>query len=402
MDRTRLALVGGLLVLAGCLAVAVPQAGIVDDRFPADGPAADGDRPRDVPADERLTPDVPVSPAETFERLTALLAVEADRPPVEVRELDDDHRYEPAGFYRTMGLDDRPGADLNVTAFYEDGRVTIDPGTASPALVEQVLAHEFVHALQDQGAVAGGDTARMTTDPATTDEQVARQGTVEGVAVWVTHHYAEAHLPNATRTAAVRTAAWRRGPPAAARVAAPYHFGERYVASAVGEPSVLRETDLPRPTTTEQLLHDHAAAGEPPADLSLAVDAGPYAVVESDVQGELATRVVLRAGVGRETARDAAAGWAADRLRRVGLDGSGEEAGYVWAHRWDTGGDAAEFAAAMEHFVDNRTAADPGDVRVVRASDETTVVFVGQPGFVERATADGSVDAVDVVLRGPD
>lgn len=396
MDQSRLVLVGAVLVLAGCLAIAVPQAGMIDDRFSDAGQPDDGTV---APPGGNLTDDVPVTPDHTFDRLTELLSVSADRPPVVVRTLDDDHRYEPSGFYRLMGLADRPDADLNVTAFYEDGTVTIDPGTASPAVVEQVLAHEFAHALQEQGVLAGARATDAMAGASTTDEQVALRGAVEGEAVWVTHQYAERFVPNATSTGAIRSVAWRRGPPAAARVAAPYHFGNRYVAAQVDDPTALTGADPTPPTTSEQLLHNETPGTEPPADLSVSIDEGPHAVTNRDVQGELATRVVLRAGVGRDTARRAAAGWSADRLRELRIDGAGETYGYAWAHRWDTSDDATEFRAAMERFVDNRTASDPGHVRVVQTSDRTTVVLAGPSEFVTAANATGTADAVEVSFR---
>lgn len=399
MEFSRLLATVALVVVAGCLALAVPGSPVSDGLTGGETDPASGDAQR--PAD-RLAADVPVSKNASFERLTRLLDVTGERPPVQVRRLDDDHRFEPSPFQRTMGLSGGADVGPNVAGLTTGGQVYVDPGNASDAVVEQVLVHEYVHAIQSQQGAAPWARVGDAAAAPTTDELTTRKALVEGGAIWATDRYVGAHLPDATRTSRLRSEAWRRGPAATAHVAGPYHFGHRYVAAHVDEVAELPDIYRTPPNTTEQILHNRSRSAAPPASLSLAVDPGPHAVVDEDVQGELATRVILRAGLDRETARDAAAGWGTDRRRTVQLATGGDDRGYVWAHRWDSASDATEFVAAVDEFVANRSDEDRDAIRLEQVSDETTVVFAGPPGFVDAAAASGSPEAVDVTLRPVD
>lgn len=393
MNFSRIGLVAVAIVLGGCLALAVPQGAVVDDLVGSDR-SAGGDR---------LAEDIPVSKPETFERLTDVLGVEGERPDTEVGEMNADERFEPSPFHRTMGLSFEPNETQDVTGLSYNEQVYIDPGNASTETVEQVLVHEYVHELQSQHDLAPWaerDSAARPTG--TTDAVMAHRAVLEGGASWVTDRYVDEHLPNATRTSIRRSENFREESPSTALVVGPYHFGHEYVASQLDDPRNHERVYERPPNTTEQVIHNLSRDDEPTPPLSLDVDPGPYEVVDTDVQGELTTRVVLRAEVARDVAREAAAGWGADRLTGIRLGDGDTVMGYAWAHRWDSPEDATEFADAMDAFVANRSADEPADVRVERVSPETTVVLAGPPTFVERASASGADAAVSVTVRSPE
>lgn len=397
MDFSRAALATVAVLLAGGVALGVPAAVDVPG-WPEVSSAPPDETARQFTGTDRLAPDVPVSKNATFERLTELVGVEADveRPPVRIREMNDSHRFDPSPFQRTMGLDTAPEQDLSVTGLTRDGVVYLAPGSASPAMVEQVLVHEYVHTLQLQRESPWGD--RTGTDDPTTDTRTARKAVIEGGAIWVTDRYVDEYLPNATRVSTLRSDAWRRGPAALASVTGLYHFGNRYVAAQLDDPADPTAVYEEPPTTTEQVLHNETPASEQPAPLSLTVDPGPNTVADEDVRGELSTLVILRAELPLDRARRAAAGWGADRLATVRLEESAGDRGYVWAHRWDDPGHAEEFLDAVETFAANRSSDRPASVTIQRVSEETTVVFAGPPAFLEQGTATGTDGNVSVTI----
>ncbi|MFB6150949.1 MAG: hypothetical protein ABEJ40_04000 [Haloarculaceae archaeon] len=166
-----------------------------------------------------------------------------------------------------------------------------------------------------------------------------------------------------------------------------------------GTLSRLYSSGTPTPRTTEQLIHGLAPAEEPELNLSVSVAGGRNWTTPPrarDTKGETVVRTMLRVELNRSLAAPAAAGWGSDRLVRLTHADDGSRDGFAWALRWDTPADADEFAAAFDRWTAERPADAPA-YRLTRLTDETVVVFAGDPGFVGNASATGTTGNVTVV-----
>lgn len=234
------------------------------------------------------------------------------------------------------------------------------------AQLEPVLAHELVHALQDQYMAL--DSARTALEDRN-DALTAYQAVMEGHATFAMMEWqfsamtgAEADLTampdlgemledvdltalgefGSTKVLEAAPAVIREG------LLFPYLGGLAFVQRAWKnrpERPLPFRSDLPR--STEQILHlDRWLSGDEPTAVRFADEAPPgWDVVYENDFGELETRIFLEQHLGdRARARAAAEGWDGDAyrlLRRAGVDG------LVWTSVWDSPGDADEFAAAV-------------------------------------------------------
>lgn len=220
---------------------------------------------------------------------------------------------------------------------------------ADPAMLAPTVAHELVHALQDQhGAVdsAWRDTTRS-------DRQMAAHAILEGQAIYATSVMARG------RTAANDPAFWEQ-------------FGEASRdKEALGQlataPLILRESLLspyrdgaafmawwyrsrfkdtlpygPRmPASTEQILHpDRYADNDRP--VALRFTSGPAPLLEDEF-GELGIRILADqlAGLG-ESPDGPPIGWGGDRFRAYEASPAGA---LVWYSVWDEPASAERFRA---------------------------------------------------------
>jgi hypothetical protein len=370
------------MVLAGCAGtqVAAPEVAVEG-----------GSLPEGVDADT------------TFERVQAVLGTDVE-PPASIRVAD-----RPTGgvapdsppFYRVMGVE-RSGVDV--------GDVGVVPGattalgqvfvgadaTDDPAVVEYVLAHEYVHFVQFRRDWPSNASAAVETD--TTDGAFVLRSVVEGQAVVATDEYLRRHGEgNRTNAALYRRVRERLPPGSLGRYRnEQYRLGARYVADRFETVPATRAVFERPPTTSEQVIHGLAPGSEPPRPLSVRVDrGGPWRPVGTDRMGEAFLRVALADGVGVDRAERAAAGWGTDSLRLFRARG---ESAYAWTLRFDTDADAAEFRRSFRAYL-NETASRRGelwttaderfDLRPV--GTESAVVLAGPKGFV-RATAVNGTD----------
>lgn len=340
--------------------------------------------------------DLAVDETEVFYRVQRLLGTDAEPQPVEVRNLTERKGYRPgqSPFLRDLGMknvtldSDEPGGLTTTT-----GKVYVYPGDGSPAAVERVLAHEFVHTTQYRASLlpwlSAIDRPRLTHDLLQT-----RLALVEGGAVYATDAYAERYLDD-LNPAGKLARKYENGSPSTKYFYARYHFGHQYVRHRIDSPKSLASVYRSRPNTTEQILHDYSATEEPPAALSVSADAsGEWTKTRNNTMGELFTRVVLQTELGVETARSAAAGWGNDVL--YGFTSGGEAPGYAWTLRMDSPSEADELAAAAETFAEQRRAHGDVDFRVVRVGDETVVLVLGNPAVVDSVSVSGTTENVTV------
>jgi len=334
-------------------------------------PSADGTA-YDVPVRNGT---LPVDADLAYARTQRLLGTDVDPRPVEVRNLTEYQGYAPATFpfFARLGVgnatfdDGRPGGLTT-----QSGAVYVHPGNGSPAAVEQVLVHEFVHTTQFRANMIPWldaiDGPRLTYDLLQT-----RLALLEGGAVYASDAYTERYL-NVTPESERIAVEYEDGGTAKRLFLARYHVGSEYVAERIDDPSNLSTVYENYPRTTEQVIHGYAPDEEPERDLALSVRGGNWTVGANDTLGELTARVLLRGELGNATAAAAAEGWGTDEVVTLRRDG---RLAYVWALRMDDPNEADELAGALETFAERREAAADASFSVQRPTDETVVLTVG-------------------------
>jgi hypothetical protein len=243
----------------------------------------------------------------------------------------------------------------------------------SDELVDGVLVHEMVHALQDQYVDLDSlvEATRKRNDPG-----MAVQAAVEGHATFVMYEWmlgqmmggsvdlsrmprlSESLDSEALASAGIEMPELQQAPAVIReQLLFPYVSGLDFIQVRwAGPDGRVPPLGHALPMTTEQILHP-GRWGAPevaaPAPLEFAaVPSGAWSEVYADGLGEIDTRILLREFLtDRDRADAAAAGWDGDVYRL--LEGPGGEV-LVWVSRWDTESEAAEFARAAERALRER------------------------------------------------
>jgi hypothetical protein len=302
--------------------------------------------------------------------------------------------------WRTIGVLP-PGADLRSSLrSYMTGQVIgfYDPATGELVYLgddgaiglteRQVLAHELVHALEDQRF----DLSRLDGLIAACRDEAfqASLGLVEGSAQYFST-LAVANDPTldfGDIAAALLDALGQQGatgdvPPFVQELQTwPYIDGPVFVAALAerGGTGAVDEALRDLPVTTEQIMHPESYPGERPRALDipdLAAAVGPgWGDLDAMQVGEQWLRAMLALRLDRDTAADAAAGWDGG-LYRAWSDGSDVIVALKTA--WDTPEDADAFAAALEAWVGDSEAASivrvgDDEVTLITATDASLVI----------------------------
>jgi len=239
---------------------------------------------------------------------------------------------------------------------------------------DATLAHELVHALQDQRWNLG---ERSRYRPGDGDRSEAVSALAEGDATSAMFDVMIARaapssgksavdLPDDVFAEQIRNGmneGASAGAPHVMRtsLAAPYIYGTLFVHALrrqAGWGAVDRAWDDP-PTTSEQILHvDKWMAHEAPAKVAPPTFAalGPgWRSVDEDSEGELGTRIAYEEWMDPKTAAEASAGWGGDRGVLVT---SGDRAAFAWRLRYDAGKTyddrAAHAFGAVVHALEKR------------------------------------------------
>ncbi len=326
-----------------------------------------------------------------------LFKLDQDLPPEEARHLTQT--------YSLMGLVDEELdlRELMVSIYKEQVAGFYDPDSTAlfvmddmPAeMLETVLIHELVHAVQDQTA----NLDSLTAEERGNDRQAAAQSAIEGHATLIMFEYmAEqrgvgsvdiSELPDLSQMLGPALEAMRTEYPALASAPTiiqegllfPYLKGYAFVLALweekEGRPPPFGP-DLPQ--STEQIINPHRAFGaevDPPTDLE--VDPGPgFEAVYGNVFGQAEFEVFLEEHLGRD-GRALAQGWDGDRYALLkGPDGAG---GLVWVSVWDSEGE-------RNRFVDGFQPALAG-LRAPATLEAMEVV--GRPGAILRVGLRGDV-----------
>jgi hypothetical protein len=314
--------------------------------------------------------DRPALLARVKEHLTRELPPEAIRNEGLALEL---FGFVPAGFpyeeaqYKLL--------EEQLAGYYEpaDGTMYM-AGDLGDAEAEATLAHELVHALQDQR----WDLAtRCKYQPGQGDRSEAVSALAEGDATSAMYDLVLARAPGSPYKSALDipdetfadqiragVESIEGGTGAAAprimrtSLAAPYMYGTLFVHALRrrgGWPSVDRAWDDP-PITTEQILHlDKWAAHEAPLEVYAPAHGTlgeGWTVADEDSEGELGTRLAFEEWVDPRTAAAISAGWGGDRGV---LLKNGERLAFAWRLRYDAAlparaGQASKPSRAAEAF----------------------------------------------------
>src|ERR1043165_6496739 len=240
--------------------------------------------------------------------------------------------------------------DKQVLLVSEDGRGFRDEG---------LLAHEFVHALQDQHFEL---LKLITARPFSFDREEATFALVEGDAVSVERRveqgdsFSRKTIEDVAREEDERYSLYRKGvgalfPPLLTETFIfRYRDGLRFVeALRRARPSVSVDDVFRRPpATSEQVLHpEKYLANEQPREVALDgeefADEG-WSLTATTPLGEVGVRGLLMAGVSTDEARRAAAGWGGDRTFLFEREGHAPL--FVWKTAWGTGRDGQAFFPA--------------------------------------------------------
>ncbi|AUX27004.1 hypothetical protein SOCEGT47_075760 [Sorangium cellulosum] len=251
-----------------------------------------------------------------------------------------------------------------IAGFYEPEDATmylVDDLSEEEA--EETLAHELVHALQDQSYSLGklltfkrGDSDRLAAVHALAegDAMSAMFDVMVGSAFQVDESLLRKLVAMSTALSSVGDT------PLVLQesLGAPYTDGFAFVQALRREGGWASVDAVWRalPETTEQLLHPEKLASREPAvavPVPTAAALGPgFRVVFDDVMGEQALRIAFATYAHREVAADAAAGWGGDRFAVVRRDDPQDAARRVYALAWrlrfDSAADAAEAAKVLE------------------------------------------------------
>lgn len=240
---------------------------------------------------------------------------------------------------------------------------------------ESLLAHEYVHALQDQHY----DLMKLLmVRPFDFDQSGAAFALIEGDAMNVQRRFERKEsferltLDEIARLENDRFSLYRKEvgalfPPLLTEsFIFRYRDGARFVeAVRRGRPGAFAALFSKPPISTEQVLHpEKYFANEQPLRVALDEDllgGANWKIANSSPLGEVGIKALLMAGLPEKTAARAAAGWGGDRaflLEKTNDAGSL----FVWKTLWDTPQEAAEFFQAYLAFAKTK-----GDVTNLNA-----------------------------------
>ncbi len=297
-----------------------------------------------------------------------------------------------------------------VVGYYDPQRDTLYVMEGlDPSLVEPVLAHEMVHALQDQYEDLDSLMSAVAEE---NDRATAAQSALEGHATLAMLEWQLARLTgglieldalpslSSLPEDALLEAAGLEMP---ALASAPRLIRESLIFPYIGGLEFVRVLDREAengriaplgdgmPVSTEQVLHPgraFIATRDQPVDLRFAAEPPTgWTLVHADGLGELETRVWLHEHLGdREVAVRAATGWDGDTYRLV--EGATGEL-LIWGSAWDSEEEALEFERAAAEAGRARYAAQEEDrvVDVLRTdrSGVPLVVVVDRPAGLSAA-----------------
>lgn len=301
-----------------------------------------------------------------------------------------------AGFqtsYRLFGLlpDTLELNDLLIRLYTEQVVGYYDPDSTTlyvvdrsdPLQVSLVLAHELVHALQDQYT----DVDSLLSILRESDRAAAAQAVLEGQATLAS---IKVMLPETDISQF--SGFWEQARQTVAQnqqsmpvfASAPRVIRESALFPYLGGADFMSWFELEYPDTvpfgrlmpqsTEQILHPERFPSDEPATLRFLDSTDP---IYTDVLGELGVRILVTELSGNEARGVAVAtGWDGDRFA---LFEDGGEFGLVWWSVWDDERAARRFALTIEREWRARETGRPFSVRQMSLGERPAVVLVDTP-----------------------
>lgn len=260
-----------------------------------------------------------------------------------------------------------------VAGFYDpDSAALFVLRGADPAMLRLVMAHELVHALQDQHMPLNSIMKLRRQN----DRQMAGHAVAEGQATLASMMALAPgmELPDLSQAwGVIRQSIREQQAAMPVFAAAPLLLQESMIFPYLGGAEFMRGFEERRsspdeqpwgdrlPVTTEQILHPSKyTAGERPARLGFAATAGDTLVWDDDF-GEFETRAALLSwGATEPDAVAAAAGWHGDRYEVRGARGGTV---VLWATAWDSPADAQDFARLLRRQWERAVRGRAGDRR---------------------------------------
>ena len=295
----------------------------------------------------------------------------------------------------------------SVLGYYSPGRdrIVIVSETETPVVSRATLAHELVHALQDQQFGLNG-SAR------TQDTQLARNGVVEGEANYVQQLYQQ-RCGNQWDCLDTPESGGGGGggndDGVFTVIIQPYVSGPQFVNTVYGNGGWDAVDDLHGafPDSSEQVIHPERYPDDTPVTVTVAdrstdewerFDRDPV----GDTVGEASIFATMyhndRTDADRYSYRsDPSEGWVGDTVVPYRNDsGAG---GYVWESRWDSEADAREFAEAYRGaLVEEHDATRDGNVYIVPESSEFGDAFrITRSGDTVRIVNGPTVSDLDAI-----
>jgi hypothetical protein len=295
----------------------------------------------------------------------------------------------PADYPFVAGMYDMVKA--NIAGFYDpdDGKMYL-LDDLDDFNRDQTLAHELVHALQDQHWTLA---SRVKYKRGTMDKLNATSCMAEGDAMSAMFDV----RPQAARLSAealhfMMTASVAISPTGAttpralqASLIAPYVDGYRFIEALRdrGGWAEVNRAWANAPISTEQVLHiARYDAGEKPLDVAeptASALGAEWRLLDGDVAGEQGTRIAFEQWGTRKQAADAAEGWGGDRYAAFVRDATeGRDVAAAWIVRFDNVDEANEAAAHIRRTIKPCSERKPlGPLAWQQKKD--TIAIVGGP-----------------------
>jgi hypothetical protein len=279
----------------------------------------------------------------------------------------------------------------SVLGFYAGGEIVLVSDDPTPKVDTRVLAHELVHALQDQRlALSAGAT--------TQDGRLAASGLIEGDANYVEARYGERCgtewdcLDRPARGAGSRPAGFSEG--VYRTIIQPYVAGPGFV-DALHERGGWTAVDDAYdrfPASTEQVIHPERYPDDEPVSVEVPDRSGDGwerfdREQEGDTLGEASIFAMFATngltednGLASGYDDPLSDGWAGDRLVPYHPGDENGTGAYVWQTEWESPAEAREFREGYERLLARLGATGDGPVYVVPSGGFADAFRVTQDG----------------------
>jgi len=280
-------------------------------------------------------------------------------------------------------------------------------------LLHIVMAHELLHALQDQYLDLNGYYKGVDFND---DLLGARQAVIEGEAQHMTTLYAQRYPQEIAGDMAdmdpkdigifmiQQVAASQGAPPYFMETMTfPYIKGEQFIRKALDEGGWLMVDALYRrpPASTEQILHPEKFFGDRDDPVKVVLpDMAPvlgsgYEKIYENTMGEMQLGVLVKLTVDPIRAMRAAKGWDGDTYAVYRHAPTGRSL-MIWAVVFDSEQDAQEFFEAEKKGFKNKYAAREGSFDVAQIHRAASELSFDPESIVHYAGRDGSIGVLHV------